>query len=292
MRALTGSLSVLAVLLASATASAQPIPGFGTMDRFDEQSKFATSLSYISFDDGFFEDLTVLRFDFFGQYMTPDGLGGYAMMPFNRISFMDNSESGVGNLEIGGLYVVQGATPIVLRGGIALDTADSQTGGIGLFSRITDFPSDFPDTTWLRLSASPLWRTGTTFFRVDAGLDVPIDDGDSDIDPLVRLNVGGGIETGDIAIMGELVTVGTTDTGEDGEDGPDLGERFIHTLAATGRYMGGGNLQPHFTLSIPLDDDTNDVIDFVVIIGLEYVFPTSTAPLGPAGNTGPPPGAY
>lgn len=270
MSVLTGSFFLLATLLTTATVSAQPIPGFGTMDRFDEQTKFATSLSYVGYDEDWFAgaDITVIRFDLFGQYILPEGYGGYGMVPLNYVSIGfdgdSDSETGIGNIELGGLYLIPGDVPVVLRGGLALDTADDDTAGFGLISRLTDIPSATPGTTWLRLSASPIVRRGNAFFRADFGIDVPIaEDEGTDFDPLLRINIGGGIETGQLALIGELLSVTTT------ED--DADNRTLNMLGATARWLGSGQMQPHVTLQIPLDDDINDLIDWNLIVGLEYV---------------------
>jgi hypothetical protein len=253
-----------------AAGSPAAVPGMATMDRFDGQTKLATSLSYVGLDsDGFIEDATALHFDLYGQYMAAQGFGGYGAVNINYISANDDSETGIGNLEVGGLYLIPGATPIILRGGLVLATADEDDflpNIVGLYARFNDLPQNFASTTWLRLSGHPIIRSGNLFFKADVGLDIPIDDDDTGIETLVRANVGGGIETGGVAIMGELVNVYST---EDSDD------QLVNTIAVTARFMQGGQLQPAVSFVLPLDDEYNDAVDWILILGLEYVLPTA-----------------
>jgi hypothetical protein len=203
--------------------------------------------------------------------MAAQGFGGYGVVNINYVSADGDSETGIGNLEVGGLYVLPGSTPIILRGGLVLATADEDDASpnvVGFLARFNDLPQNFASTTWLRLSGHPIIRSGNLFFKADVGLDIPIDDDDTGIDTLVRLNVGGGIETGGVAIMGELVNVYSTDDDL-------LGDQLVNTIAVTARFMQGGQFQPAVTLMLPLDDGYNDIIDWVLILGLEYVLPTA-----------------
>jgi hypothetical protein len=260
-------IATVSLCLLSTTALAQQIPGMATMDRFDEQSKFAASLTYVGLDA---DDVTGIRFDLFGQHLTPRGFGGYAALPISYIDSDADSETGIGNIEVGGLYVIPGSAPVVLRGGLTLPTADSDNFGanlLGILARFNDAVQHSPDVTWLRLSASPLMRSGTGFFKADIGLDIPVAEDDGiDADALVRVNFGGGVETGGIALMGELVNLATL------ED--DVDNRWVSLIGFTARYMAGGQVQPSISFQLPLDDSIEEVVDFNVIVGLEYVLPT------------------
>jgi hypothetical protein len=278
---LTTALAGVALVAATSPALAQSdsavladpaaVPGMATMDRFDGQTKLATSLSYVGLDsDGFIEDATALHFDLYGQYMAAQGFGGYGVVNINYISANDDSETGIGNLEVGGLYLIPGATPIILRGGLVLATADEDdflpNAYGGILARFNDLPQNFASTTWLRLSGHPIVRQGNLFFKADVGLDIPIDDDDTGVETLVRLNVGGGIETGGVAIIGELVNVYSTE---------DADDQLVNTIAITARFMQGGQLQPAVSFVLPLDDEYNDIVDWILILGLEYVLPTA-----------------
>ena len=263
MRAIIAAISLC---LVSSTALAQKVPGMATMDRFDEQSKFAASLAYVGLDA---DDVTGIRFDLFGQHLTPGGFGGYLALPISYIDGGGDSETGIGNIEIGGLYIIPGSTPVVLRGGLALPTADSDNFGanlLGILARFNDGAQHSPDVTWLRLSASPLVRRGTGFFKADVGLDLPVAEDDNiEADAIVRVNVGGGVESGGIALMGELVNLATLQD--------DVENRWVSFLGFTARYMAGGQVQPSISLQVPIDDSIDQIVDFIVIVGLEYVLP-------------------
>src|SRR5688500_9516140 len=99
-----------------------PFPVMPTMDRVTDHSNFNASLGYVVFD----EDLVDLglRAELGGEYLTPAGFGGYGALPISYISGNDESDTAIGNLELGGLYVlpVAATSKVVLRGGVSLPT--------------------------------------------------------------------------------------------------------------------------------------------------------------------------
>lgn len=250
-------------------------PGFVTMDRADAHS-FIDAGAGITFFDGDDPDFNA-RLDLYGQYVTPQGAGGYVSLP---ISFLmdddsDISETALGNVELGGLYVLRQSPKldVALRGGLMLATADDDDMGqvtnlITAFGRLTDLASAFSDVTWLRLAASPLYRSGNVFLRADAGLDVAVDKPEgSDVDPLARINLGAGFTNGSIAGMAELVMLGTTGDVDEDED------RFIETLALSFRGGLGGGVQGYCALVLPLDNDITDGIDYILTLGMRIPIP-------------------
>lgn len=271
----TAPCAAAALLLISTSAGAAraddalvSIPGFATLDRVDGASHVDISSAFTLFDgdDPDFNN----RLDFHAQYVAPSGFGGYAALPFS-ILVDEDTETAVGNLELGAVYAV-GAAPVtlVLRGGLALATADDDPAGaitnlVTIFGRFTDLVSVFPDTTWLRLGASPLFRQGKAFFRADVGIDVPIDTPENvDIDPFLRVNLGGGFETGAVAVTAELVTLGFLGDVDDDVD------RFLHMAAFSLRARTQSGLQPFVAASFPIDIEDNFIINvsLVVIAGL------------------------
>ncbi|HTM19186.1 MAG TPA: hypothetical protein VL172_01720 [Kofleriaceae bacterium] len=121
------------------------------------------------------------------------------------------------------------------------------------------------EVTWLRLGGSLLHRRGNLFLRADGGLDVPLADGDFDADPLVRANVGGGIQIGTLSLAGELVTTGTTNG--------DVDEQFRHTLAGT-VALDTGSLRPYGAIIVPLDESIRDYNPLIIMGGLEVPIAT------------------
>jgi hypothetical protein len=249
IRRLATSASALAIIaMSSATALAQPTapasvggppPGFVTLDRGDARSFLDASLAR-SFFEGADPDFNV-RMELYYQYVTPSGTGGYVSAPFSYLSDNDESGKAFGNVEIGGLHNLELSpkTDLVFRGGVTIPTAPGIEDDINdvvanlanATARITDYLTVFPETTALRLAASPVHRSGQVFVRGDGGVDIVLDSpGDDDIDPLLRINLGVGVLAGKTAVAAEFATLGTTGDVDDGED------RFLHTLAITVRH--------------------------------------------------------
>jgi hypothetical protein len=267
MRALASSVALVFGLLTLAlpgSARGEQAPGFALLDRTDDQTKIATSLGFSSVDA---PGASGQRFDLHGQYMHPQlGWGGYGVLTWGRISSDFGSESGLGNLEVGGLYAIPGDVPVILRGGIALETASDDDAFIALITgvhRITDAGAHMPDTTSLRLSVSPMLRQGQGYFRADAGLDLPL--GHDFVDMFLRFNVAGGIDLGGVALQGELVNIIEISDGDNDT---------VHVLGLGVRYLDHPVVQPSLTLAIPLDSDVRDLIDFVLVIGVDFKIPT------------------
>jgi hypothetical protein len=111
----------------------------------------------------------------------------------------------------------------------------------------------------MRLSGTVAGRSQQLVYQADAGIDLPISEGDNiDADSLIRLNVAGGVDLGRVAILGELVNIGST--GEDDE--------FIHSVGVTGR-LTGGSLEPSVSLVLPVDAELPFDVDFVIVLGLQ-----------------------
>jgi hypothetical protein len=268
MRTFRTALALL--LLSAAPAAAQepvgpaaaPFPALATLDHVTDHSSFNSSLALSFYGDNG-PDYGA-RWDLFGQFVTQQGLGGYVALPVSYAAGEGESESGVGNLEAGGVYIAPAgpSTDVVLRGGLALDTAGDEDGFLNLYTfvpRMTDLPSATSEITWLRFSASPLHRSGNLFVRADVGLDLAIDEPDgSDVDPFFHVNVAVGVETSGVTVAGELVTVGFI--GDDDDD------ELLHTLALS---VGGeaGGVRPYGALILPVENEiAEDFLDLSLAI--------------------------
>lgn len=117
-----------------------------------------------------------------------------------------------------------------------------------------------PDATYVRLGVSPLIHVNRVFLRLDAGFDIGIDDNNL-ADELVRLNVGGGVDLGVVAVSLELANTASLDEFDDGDE-------FVHTLAFTLRFMGE-QLQPFISAGVPLDDGVRRGVDFFIAGGIQ-----------------------
>ena len=292
-------LSILAVTTAlaagatSARADDAPIPDTATCDRLGLASSFSADFSATFWDEIFGAELFGVGLTLRAQYMAEIGLGdtssmagGYATVPLgwgkveSPLIVPDGEESdfGVGNIELGGAASVPaGGGAVLARLGVALPTAEDDDNNAGPVlsspARITDIVLYPDETTTIRISGSYLQSFGQVFVRVDAGLDLPFSDEEdmsafNDEDPLVRLNAAAGFRLDPVALMGELVTVGTTGDVANDED------RFFHTFAFTARFVGG-DVQPMASVVVPLDDGVNDLVDLTVIAGVTASLPVN-----------------
>lgn len=254
------------------TAFAQRAPDMATLDRGDGITKLGFDLGFSSLADPPYD--AALRFELYGQYLTRSGLGIYGAIPISR-SFGGEGQpqppeaynrTSLGNTDVGLLYVVDtGAFSWVFRGGALLPTSSS--GGDEFLTRyfasgprLTDLAMTSSD--WhVRLSFSPLFHADKLFLRADIGFDIDI--GDEDYHYL-RLNVGGGVDLGVVALSLELVNTATFGDFVRDED-------FFHALAFTVRFMGE-QLQPFISIGSPIDDYRRDRIRFFMAGGLQVAF--------------------
>jgi hypothetical protein len=266
--------AAIVLTIAANNASAQRAPDMATLDRGDGISKLALDFGFSSLDTGFYD--SALRIELNGQYVLHSGIGFYGAIPLAR-SFGDAPEPnpqpdfGIGNLELGGLLVLASSpkTSWVFRLGLALPTASddrdgSATNFFATWPRLTDLALTVPNAYYLRFGVSPLVHVNNVFLRLDLGFDIGSDDNDA-ADELLRLNLGGGIDLGVVALSLELVNLYSFDG-----FGPD--DDFTHTLAFTARFMGE-QLQPFVSLGAPLDDN-RDAINFFIAVGIQFAAKT------------------
>src|SRR6185503_8822706 len=167
----------------------------------------------------------------------------------------------------GMVYIPKLSSPgvgLVLRGGLTLPTGsddndDALVNLITTFLRPTDLWVQLPRSSSLRLAVSPVFRSGTFFGRIDAGVDLNVyrDTGDK-IDPAVLLNFGAGVDLGTVALMGEISISAVT--GDNGES--------VSSGALSIRGTAGG-VQPYGAVLIPIDDDVKGIFDLGLLLGLE-----------------------
>ena len=254
-------------------AAAQRSPDTSTMDRGDGLTRLGIDFG-LSFLESPPYDMT-LRVEPYGQYVSRSGLGFYGVLPITK-SFGDGEAPDpeptltIGNLELGGLFVTSGERlSWVLRGGIALPTAGDDrdaipTNFLSSVARITDFALAEPDAVYVRLAASPLVHADSLFLRLDIGFDLGIDTGDSFETPhYFRLNAGGGVDLGVVALGLELCNLLRFDDVDDNE-------QLFHTLAFTIRFMGE-RLQPVLAIGAPIDEALRDQVKLFVTLGIQFL---------------------
>jgi hypothetical protein len=175
------------------------------------------------------DDVTLLGFTLWGQYLTAQGYGGYVQLPYYYVSAGDNSDKGIGNLEVGGLYRIPNgeSSVILLRGGFALDTA-GQAGAFGapfsqLAPRLYDAYPTGLESTWLRAEGSFRHNAGDIFLGVAGAIDVPLGGGDEfdEIDALGKVAGSVGFRAGTATFAVGLVNL--TAIGSESDDDNILG---------------------------------------------------------------------
>lgn len=237
------------------------VPGFVTLDRHDGKSTLGAEASYL-FPSGNGSDVTLLRLDAYARFMTPAGYGVYGQIPIAFASGSGDSVTAVGDIEVGGIYVVpvSATTSVVAHAGLTAPTASDSfdKAFVGIFasvSRLTDYYQFLPQSTSLRLGLSPIYRKDNLFLRVDAGADINLDIGGSDntANSLVHLNVGVGVDTGSVIVAGELANLHGGDT-------------WINVGAASVRLPG--KTSPYAAVVVGLDSDATSAMDAAITAGV------------------------
>jgi hypothetical protein len=240
----TRPIVTLAIVLAAPPAAAE---GFLTLDRGDGESRAGAELSYLTYDNPFLDDITVLRFEGHGHYVSPSGLGGYGAMQISYGWNDDESGTGIADAELGMLYVrrMNPSTELVFRAGLTLPTGngdddvnDLLVNVFGATARITDTIQAIPEGVTLRLAASPVFKQGQFF---------------------ARINLGAGVDLGAAAITGEIANLISTDG--------DLDDQTSSSFALAVRGKAGG-VQPYAGVVLPLGDEYEGV-DFVLTAGVD-----------------------
>lgn len=270
MRAITCGLVVALVTPAAAQGVDEPLPsaapGFSLIERFDRISRAGGDFTYY-FLGGNSSDASIVRLDVHAHYVKADtGWGGYLQLPVVIVTG-DSSEAGIGNVELGGIYLPKLSTSgveLVLHAGLTLPTADDGVDALAVLVagrlRPTDLYATLPRSSTLRLGVSPLFRTGKVFARLDLGMDLNLyATADNEHAPAFHLNLGGGAIIGaGVAIMAELSML--TISG-------DNGDSFAVAAVSVRGDMPG--VQPYAALLLPLEDDVSDFIDLGLMAGLE-----------------------
>lgn len=200
------------------------------------------------------DDGSLTHYRLGGQYVSPDGFGGFFAFSGARAGEGDDEEWGASNLEVGGLYrgdnLGGGNAAVTFRVGLVLPTADEDDDDGQLINTITLLryrPSDLitapPDMTSARIAVAPTWRTGDFFLRGDLGVDLVIDQPDesSEIDPIYHLDVAAGVRKDRISGALGISTVGSTG---------DEDEGHFHAFTVGGQY-DAGPVTPHLSVAVP-----------------------------------------
>jgi len=239
----------------------EPLPGFMTLDRMDANSRVGAQLGWDKIDDVRVADAFAMRLEPFGQYLLPNrAIGLFGHVPLSHLFDLDAADgTGIGNLELGGFYLPNRRSDLIVRVGLALPTAsDSVSGALAnldtRFERLTDFVLIGPSYTSLRLSGSTVQQWNSMFFlRADAGLDAVLSkpstaSGATSV--FGRANVAGAVRASGVDFTLELVNL----IAFNGTSVPSgFTNHLTHTAALSVRSPGAD--QFHFGLVFPLDNE-------------------------------------
>jgi hypothetical protein len=263
--------------VAHADTALAPTP-FVTLDRDAGDSAVALEIRYPTFASGTGAG-TLLAADLTARYVDPAShFGGYINIPLNYVGGLEGDDStgasssngSLGDIELGGIYALQTPIPelaVIAHAGILLPTSSQDNAFINAVSALVTRPSEIyaalPGIT-LHAGISPVIRSGMLFARADVDLDVNVwDRGDSGTaDPLLTVAAGAGIQLPQLALAGELTAVHLFES--------DLGittSSTLYTAAVTARYTAG-QAHPYVAVQLPLDQDSRDLVDVVVIGGI------------------------
>jgi hypothetical protein len=245
-----------------------------TMDHHTPLSTLDADFAYVAYDEPRDVDVTAIGITIAGQYVTSRGVGGYLSIPMSYLDangplLINDSALALGNLEIGGLWstFLGSETALLFHAGLALPTAsDNEIAAYQALAsapRWGDFVERVTSSTWLRLGFSPMGRVGgKLFWRADVGIDLALnEDNPVTYSPVLRVNVGGGIDLGTAHLLAELVT-NVLDTN------PDANDNTSSTLAIGARFVSG-NLRPGIGIILPIDFNAQILDpDFAITLSL------------------------
>lgn len=209
-------------------------------------------LDYTNVDEPLFGDLTFLSLVLRGQYVTSQGLGGYVSLPLGYTSGNGDSETSLGNLELGGLFVINNKPNLdfYLRGGVALNTADDDGTLLvplaTIVPRLTDALTTGFDSNWLRAAGGLRLTSGVIALGGHLGIDVATDSQDDDA--ILTLAGSVGIVQPTFGLSAGLALL--QDIGDDTGDDNTVGFNLVADFAASpsARVYGalGLNLEDEF----------------------------------------------
>jgi hypothetical protein len=258
---------VLLVVTVPALAAADP-DHFVTMDRQDASSRAGVEVSKLFYPDSTTTNgLSGLRFDIHGQYITPNAIGIYLTAPIGHISGTGDSETALGDVEVGGVFIPQLADSnmkLVIHAGLTLPTQSKDlnpllTSAYTMPARLADYYLIVPEGLSLRAGVSPIIKSGQVFFRGDLGFDANLSAADgSDAKNALRVNAGAGLDLGVAAVMVE-----STNLYVSGNNGG-----WVNSGAVSARF-DGGSVYPYAAIVVGLDDDIRQIMEEAVTVGLE-----------------------
>lgn len=257
------ALSIPAVAAADEPAAGAPVR-FSSLGADALRSEAGVELT-LGHYDGASDQPIMARLS--GQYVLPSGYGGYAVVSGATMG----DANAISNLELGGVARFDRGPELSIgaRVGLVLPTATDDIEFLSLYlpqiaRRSSDLTQAFPDLTALRASVAPTYRSGQLTVRGDVGVDIIVDDGDSnDTDALAHLDLGAGYQFGQAAATVELSSVISLGDDDDGS---------LHNFSLGGQYDLGA-VTAHAAFTLPLETVDGDLFDGAYALSLGVTAP-------------------
>lgn len=242
---------------------------FSQIQEVKKENMISFSYGYPSIKENFL----IKKFDFFsgsynltGKYAFDENWSMNANLPFFNFSKDNQSENGIGNISLGGEYQTKLIGPFRAGARVYLNTMDDNDFLIGGFAIVPEYFNfgSFVTATSLELYAEKLFTSGNMYYGADLGniMSFPKED-NADMEDFVRLGIKVGYDKMN-SIGGEIKYGGFFHLTDDGAN-----ENFnIHFLKLTGNYRLL-NVNPKVFVTLPLNENYSDIIEFVVGLGID-----------------------
>ena len=197
----------------------------------------------------------VFALNLHGQYISPSGFGAYLALPMALYGEADLDEAALGNLELGGLYVIRrGAFEAYLRTGLSLEQTSTEADGVGVVvanavPRLADMLVAGLGTSWGRAGSGMRLKIGPVAVGSSAGVDFPLgstEEGD-EMDNVLHLSGSIGIAQPRFGLAVGVTMLQPLASAEDNES--------LVGLEATGDVAVGGKVRLYGAFGLSLDEE-------------------------------------
>ncbi len=265
-------------------------PTCAQLDHADGVNRAGVAVGWSNLDDSDLVDFTALRLDLYGQWLAPvgsDRAGGYAILPVSYARIdpdmgATNAAWVLGDAELGGVYRLRVAPELEAAAhiGVTLPTAPEGTlsstevtgfaNSFAIYARPNDLVQSAAQASYLRLGVSPIHLAGKFFARADLAVDVPLHSGaGDDLLTIGRVNAAVGVRVLHHAVwMVEIVNLVALEKPQNEDE-----DRLLTFLGLTGALNFDFTWQPTLSLLLPLDDDINDAVGSVFVLGSAWKLP-------------------
>jgi hypothetical protein len=215
-------------------------------------------IDYVHLQFGEGSSPTLFAINLHGQYIAPIGVGGYVSLPIAYVSESSSSDTYLGNLELGGLYVIRsGNTDAYLRAGLSLDQTSSEDGeGIANpFANLVPLPAQAYTTglgtSWLRGGGGVRLTSGSLVVGGSGGIDYPFDSSGQSWSALLHLTGSIGYAQPELGVALGLTMVQVFDDSSDSG-----GDNNLLGFQAVGDVPVGGKLRIYGALGLNFEKST------------------------------------